>query len=177
MWYCTFWCMPTKWLVVSWAKPNMIIIINSNSTKNDRKTTDARQRRGVGPSRYRLDLFEGKAQFDSFKSTTDGLEKLLTFILYLDPIYNIFGRWSFTRRAIPSKVLSWRKEVVGISINTRTLLALPFGTPRATNHRIGFRGERLLASDTLGCLLGLIFIWQCEIITYRWGGGSSCRGC
>ena len=28
----------------------MIIIINSNSTKNDR------QRRGVGPSRYRLDL-------------------------------------------------------------------------------------------------------------------------
>ena len=35
----------------------MIIIINSNSTKNDRKTTDARQRRGVGPSRYRLDLF------------------------------------------------------------------------------------------------------------------------
>ena len=34
----------------------MIIIINSNSTKNDRKTTDACQRRGVGPSRYRLDL-------------------------------------------------------------------------------------------------------------------------
>ena len=37
----------------------MIIIINSNSTKNDRKTTDARQRRGVGPSRYRLDLVRG----------------------------------------------------------------------------------------------------------------------
>ena len=53
----------------------MIIIINSNSTKNDRKTTDARQRRGVGPSRYRLDLFRLTSCFCEMCDSADSMNR------------------------------------------------------------------------------------------------------